>query len=199
MDTRVIGLKLCFVHHCMITITAQMQLIYNVNRRVHRLFICTVGVHLVTGGIKERNIFLLTLYFQSVCQELISGAISSIAPANSSDTDKLIWTILFDEFLKHFFVHWLLHTSQQGSSLISAMAKSAVSRKRREFCRFLTFQERQKTALGPFWANSGLSCKVKAFAFDATVTRNVIKSKLAKVSGLEAQNQGKINLIPSYQ
>ena len=59
--------------------------------------------------------------------------------------------------------------------------------------------ERQKTAFGLFLENSGLSCKVKAFAFDAAVTRNVIKSNLALVSGLEAQNQGKINLIPSYQ
>ena len=57
--------------------------------------------------------------------------------------------------------------------------KSAVSRKRREFGRFPTFQERQKTAFGLFLANSGISCKVKAFAFDAAVTRNDIKSNLA--------------------
>ena len=37
-------------------------------------------------------------------------------------------------------------------------SSSAVSRKRREFGRFPTFQERQKTAFGLFLANSGISC-----------------------------------------
>ena len=64
-------------------------------------------------------------------------------------------------------------------SSLGSFQSSAVSRKRREFGRFPTFQERQKTAFGLFLANSGISCKVKAFAFDAAVTRNVIKSNLA--------------------
>ena len=41
---------------------------------------------------------------------------------------------------------------------LRGLRTSAVSRKRREFCRFLTFQERQKTAFGLFLANSGISC-----------------------------------------
>ena len=56
---------------------------------------------------------------------------------------------------------------------------SAVSRKRREKCCLQTFQERQKTVFGLILANSGLSCKVKAFAFNAAATSNVIKCNLA--------------------
>ena len=36
-----------------------------------------------------------------------------------------------------------------------------------------------QTVFGLFLANSGLSCKVKAFAFNAAATSNVIKCNLA--------------------